>query len=110
MSFKIEVTDVAAKDILDIKHFVEAVTGPGSADQRLENLAYTIGQLATVPFGGAVIPELAALGIMDIRRKPSNSDHVVYKVDEKNEKVTVVSVYPHKKDFQSILLRRMLRI
>lgn len=109
MSFSVEFTDAAAKDVHDIKLFVEGITGPGSADRRLESIAYAINQLKTHPFGGAVIPELEALGIVDIRRKPSTSDHVVYKIDEKNEKLTVIIVYPHKKEFHSILTRRILR-
>ena len=109
MSFTVEITHAAAQDIRDIKLFVERVTGPGSANRRIEGIAHTINQLATLPFGGAVIPELDALGISAIRRKPAPSDHVVYKLDEANQKLTVLLVYPHKKDFQSILTRRILR-
>lgn len=109
MNYAVEIISAAAKDIQDIKLFVEGITGQGSADRRLEGIAHTINQLKTLPFG-AVLPELANLGINDIRRKPSTSDHVVYKLDEANEKLTVIIVYPHKKDFQSILTRRILRL
>ena len=107
---QVEITNAAIRDIQDIKLFVEAITGVGSADRRLESIAYTVNQLVTLPFGGAVIPELEALGITNVRRKPSTSDHIVYRLDEQNEKITVIIVYPHKKDFQSILTKRILRI
>ncbi|MEB0023798.1 hypothetical protein [Actimicrobium sp. CCI2.3] len=110
MTFTVDISAAAIKDIYDIKLFVEEITGQGSADRRLEGIANTINQLKTLPFGGAVIPELANLGINDIRRKPSTRDHIVYKLDEANEKLTVIIVYPQKKDFQSILTRRILRM
>lgn len=109
MSYTVEIAAAAIKDIYDIKLFVEGITGLGSADRRLESIAHAINQLKTLPFCGPLIPELANLGINDIRRKSSTSDHIVYKLDEKNEKVSVIVVYPHKKDFQSILTRRILR-
>lgn len=110
MPFAVEITDTAAIDIRDIKLFVEAITGVGSADRRLESIAYTINQLATLPFGGTVLPELEALGITNIRRKPSTSDHVVYRLDDQLKKLAVIIVYPHRKDFKSILTKRILRI
>lgn len=110
MSYTVQITDAAARDIRDIQLFVERITGVGSADRRLESIAFTAYHLQTLPLGAPVIPELDALGISDIRRKPSTSDHVVYKVDEANQMITVIIVYPHKKDFQSILTRRLLRL
>lgn len=109
MSFTVEIAYAAALDIRDIKLIVERVTGPGSANRRIEGIAHIINQLATLPFGGAVIPELDGLGISAIRRKPAPGDHVVYKLDEANKKITVLLVYSQKKDFQSILTKRILR-
>ncbi|QDP18646.1 type II toxin-antitoxin system RelE/ParE family toxin [Sphingomonas xanthus] len=105
--YDVALTAGAERDLDSICTYLEQQRGPDAIDEWLDNFNDAIGLLETFPDRGSVPPELEALGIKDIRQKQFKPYRIIYRVMETS--VFIMVVAHGSRDFQSLLLERLLR-
>ena len=97
----------AARDIEELDAYLSDREGPGRAETIVGGLATVILGLSQLAERGHTPPELHDLGqtgILEVHFKPYR---IVYRLDPKT--VTVLIVADGRRDFASLLSRRLLR-
>ena len=107
MRFEVRVTAGAEQDLGEIVGFLAEREGPALAAQVLERVLEAAGQLAQHPERGSHPKELLALGIREFRQVIVPPYRLFYRIMDRQ--VFLLLVADGRRDFQSLLERRLLQ-
>jgi toxin ParE1/3/4 len=103
---KVYLTNAAQQDLLDLYQYVERNDIPGNADYVLDQLQQLVESLVELPTRGAVVKELALLGIHEYRELYFKLYRVIYR--QLPSGVYVYLIADGRRNMQSLLQRRLL--
>lgn len=106
MTYTIFLTDAASDDLQDLYDFLLENEVDGRADKVLDKIEELIHSLSNHPDRGNYPKELLALGIREYRELHFKPYRILYRVIEK--KVYVYLIADGRRDFQTLLQRRLL--
>lgn len=106
MSFKVLLTEDAARDLEDLYDYIALHDAQEKADYVLDQIEDLCGNLAAFPERGNHPPELIILGIRDYREVFFKPYRVIYRVREKS--VYIYLIVDGRRDMQALLQRRLL--
>ena len=106
MTYTIFLTDAASDDLQDLYDFLLENEVDGRADKVLDKIEELIQSLSNHPDRGNYPKELLALGIREYRELHFKPYRILYRVIEK--KVYVYLIADGRRDFQTLLQRRLL--
>ncbi len=106
MRFEVLLTEDANRDLEDIYTYVSEHDAPGKAEDLLDRIEEVIKSLSTQPERGAYPKELSALGIRDYRQRFYKPYRIIYRIIGK--KVYIYLIADGRRDFQTLLARRLL--
>lgn len=107
MNYRVEITDVAEQDILDIYYYISHHDSIENADHvitKLENLCLSLNEQ---PTRGHVPPELDRIGIKEYLELHFKPYRVIYRIQ--NNTVIILCVADGRRDMRSLLERRLIR-
>ena len=104
--FEVVMTHGAARDLEAIDHYLCHHDSVASAERVLKRLVAALEQLERLPDRGPHPRELLALGIREFRQLVVKPYRLIYRVEGKT--VIVHLVADARRDFQSLLARRLL--
>ncbi len=107
MSFSVQLTDDAARDLSEICEHIRLHDSPDRADFLLDKFEAVFQRLSEHPQRGAYPNELLELGIREFRQVFFKPYRIVYRVIGNN--VYVLLVADGRRDMQSLLQHRLLR-
>jgi len=107
MRYAIMLTQGAEQDLDSIVGYISTTDGVANAHRVLDALMETIAQLEHHPDRGSYPSELRSLGIKEFRQVFFKPYRVIYRIIEQT--VTIVIIADGRRDFQSLLARRLLR-
>ena len=107
MALPVFLTAGAERDLDEIADYIVGHDSPQAAERVLERLEQALEGLGEFPLRGDIPRELADLGLKEYREIVSRPYRIVYRVT--NEGVFVFLVADGRRDFQSLLARRLLR-
>lgn len=107
MTYRVQITDEAGKDLLDIWEYVALNDDPAKADTLLDRLEETCATLTHHPLKGHLPPELERVGVDSYREIHYKPYRVIYEISHRD--VFVHTVVDGRRDLQSVLERRLLR-
>lgn len=107
MSFSVQLTDDAERDLEELCDYIERHDMPGRADHVLEQLEKVFDNLSAHPHRGNYPKELLEVGIREYREVFFKPYRVIYQVME-NE-VYVLLIADGRRDMQTLLERRLLQ-
>ena len=102
----IEITEHAYADLQDIYSYIAYHDSVESSDHVLDNIYERIRSLAELPLRGTQVKELVALGNKDYKEVYFKPYRIIYKV--LNTTVYIVAVGDGRRDFKTLLERRLL--
>ena len=105
-AFEVLLTRGAEQDLEEILAHIAGVDGVPRADRVLDGLMKVVANLAQFPQRGSYPKELLALGIKAFRQTAFKPYRVIYRVDDR--RVLVYVIADGRRDFQSLLARRLL--
>ncbi|MFA5550895.1 MAG: type II toxin-antitoxin system RelE/ParE family toxin [Trueperaceae bacterium] len=106
MNARVHFTKGAEADLLEISRYIRRRDGAGRAREALVRLQEMVALLETQPEAGSVPEELASLGITSYRQLVSPPYRIIY--SHVGDHVYVLVVADGRRDFQSLLKRRLL--
>ncbi len=106
MRFEVLLTEDANRDLEDIYTYVSEHDAPGKAEDLLDRIEEVLKSLSTQPERGAYPKELSALGIRDYRQRFYKPYRIIYRIIGK--KVYIYLIADGRRDFQTLLARRLL--
>jgi len=106
MRFEVLLTEDANRDLEDLYTYVAEHDAPGKAEDLLDRIEGVIESLSNHPERGAHPKELSALGIRDYRQRFYKPYRIIYRVIGK--RVYIYLIADGRRDFQSLLARRLL--
>ena len=110
MPFTVDILDSAKEEIIENTLYVMEKWGRDKAQESYAAITEKLDLLATQPYMGIVVPELAALGMTNYRiYTHEHHTKFLYDIDENLQKITVHMVFGSTQDFQSLLYRRIIR-
>ena len=107
-SHQIRISTVAAKDILEIYDYVVEFDSEANADRLIAKIKASINTLANFPERGSIPSDLIDIGIRDYRQIFFKPYRIIYLVNEKF--VTINAVLDGRRNLQTLLSRRLLRL
>ena len=107
MSFLVQLTDDATRDLEEICDYIERHDAPGRADYVLNQIDRALQSLSEHPRRGNYPKELLDLGIREYRELFFRPYRIIYRVIESNVYVLVIA--DGRRDMQSLLQRRLLQ-
>lgn len=107
MRYNVQVTAGAERDMVEIMAFLAEREGAALAEKILDGILDTAAELAQFPERGSHPKELLALGIKDFRQMILQPYRLIYRVE--GRRVFLYLVADGRRDFQSLLERRLLR-
>lgn len=108
MKLSVRFTKTARADLAEIYRFIKRRDGAERAKGVLKRIVESTQMLASQPGADPIPPELEPLGLTEYRQLVSAPYRVVYSVE--GDTVYVMVVADGRRDFQSLLKRRMLQI
>ncbi len=108
MSFLVQLTDDAVRDLEEICDYIEHHDAPGKADQVLEQIERAFGSLSKHPRRGNYQKELLDIGIREFREIFFKPYRIIYRVMENNVYALVIA--DGRRDMQTLLQRHLLRV
>ena len=105
-TFRVEWTRAAATDLTAIIDYISE-DSIETALLVLEKIKQITGKLATLPFRGRLVPELAVYGIQIYRELIYLPWRIIYRVSGK--KVFIMAVLDSRRNLEDILLERLVR-
>lgn len=105
---RIRISTAAAKDILEIYDYVVEFDSEANADRLVAKIKASIDTLANFPERGSVPSDLLDIGIRDYRQIFFKPYRIIYLVNEKF--VTINAVLDGRRNLQTLLSRRLLRL
>ena len=106
MRFEVLLTEDANRDLEDIYSYVAEHDAPGKAKDLLDRISDVIEKLSKYPHRGSYPKELTTLGIRDYRQTFFKPYRIIYRVI--GRRVCVYLIADGRRDFQSLLERRLL--
>ena len=107
MSFLVQLTDDATRDLEEICDYIERHDAPGRADYVLDQIEKILQSLSEHSRRGNYPKELLDLGIREYRELFFRPYRIIYRVIESNVYVLVIA--DGRRDMQSLLQRRLLQ-
>lgn len=107
MKYRVLLVAAAERDLLDLHLFVERNDSPARADDLLTKIEQAITSLGQMPERGHAPPELARLGIHDLREIHYKPYRIFYEIIGKE--VVVHAVADGRRDLRDLLAERLLR-
>jgi len=107
MRYEVRITTGAECDLVEITAFLAEREGLAVAEGVLQGLLDCAGDLARFPERGSFPKELLKLGIREFRQALCQPYRLVYRIAGNH--VFVLLVADGRRDFQSLLERRLLR-
>ena len=107
MSFLVQLTDDATRDLEEVCDYIERHDAPGRADYVLDQIEKMLQSLSEYPRRGNYPKELLDLGIREYRELFFRPYRIIYRVMESNVYVLVIA--DGRRDMQSLLQRRLLQ-
>jgi toxin ParE1/3/4 len=107
-SHQIRISAAATKDILEIYDYVLEFDSEANADRLIAKIKASINTLANFPERGSIPSDLIDIGIRDYRQIFFKPYRIIYLVNEKF--VTINAVLDGRRNLQTLLSRRLLRI
>ena len=108
MGYTVRLTKDAVNDLDDLYDYIVRHDSNVNADHVLDKIEKLIDSLAESPNRGSIPTELQAVGIDDYREIYFKPYRIVYRV--RSEQVFVMLVTDGRRDMQSLLQRRLLRV
>ena len=105
MSYQVDFTLAAEKDLEEIYDYIAGHDSSEKAEQLLEDLLELTEGLSVYPERGSYPKELLALGIREYRQILFHPNRLIYRVI--GTRVLVYLVVDGRRDFQSLLERRL---
>lgn len=110
MPYAVDILDSAKEELIEDTLYVMEKWGRDKAQESYAAITGKLDLLATQPYLGVVVPELAALGRTNYRvHSHEHRTRILYDVDEDKRKIAVHMVSSRTQDFQSRLYRRIIR-
>lgn len=106
--YEVVLTADAAQDLRDLYDYIAEHDAPLKADQWLSRIETTLESLASFPERGAYTKELAAIGMREYRETYFKPYRLIYRVVGK--RVHVYLIVDGRRDMQTLLQRRLLRV
>ncbi|WP_005031330.1 type II toxin-antitoxin system RelE/ParE family toxin [Holophaga foetida] len=107
MRHEVRITGGAESDLAEIVAFLAGREGPDMAGQMLERMLAIAESLSQTPEQGSHPRELLSLGIRDFRQVICQPYRLIYRITGKQ--VFLLLVADGRRDFQSLLERRILK-
>ncbi len=108
MSYKVLLTNDAAKDLDEIFNYIHLNDSPSSAEYVLNQIENAIDSLSHYPERGSYPDELINLGIKQYREVYFKPYRLVYQIIKKN--VYIMLIVDGRRDMQTLLSRRLLDV
>ncbi len=108
MPFSVLLTDDAAHDLDDLCDYIDLHDVPGKAEYVLEQIENIFSSLSESPHRGACPKELLAVGLREYREIFFKPYRIIYRV--MGNDVYVLLIVDGRRDMQSLLQRRLLRV
>ena len=106
MSFLVQLTDDAARDLEEIYDYIDRHDSPGRADHVLRRIEKAFSSLSEHPHRGSYPKELLDIGIREYREIFSKPYRIIYRVTEDNVYVLVIT--DGLRNMRGLLERRLL--
>ena len=106
MSFQVELTDYAVRDLEEIYDYIYRHDSPASADYVLDRIEKAFQGLSEHPERGRYPAELLDIGVREYREVFFKPDRIIYRVTE--DTVYVLVIVDGRRDMQTLLQRRLL--
>lgn len=107
MRYNVRITEGAEHDLGEIVAFLAESAGPAAAGRVLESLLEAAAALARYPERGSYPNELLRLGIREFRQVILQPYRTIYRVA--GNRVFILLVADGRRDFQSLMERRVLK-
>ena len=107
MSFLVQLTDDATRDLEEICDYIDRRDAPGRADRVLEQIEQAFSSLSEYPQRGNFPKELLDIGIREYREIFFKPYRIIYRVMGDNVYVLVIA--DGRRDMQALLERRLLQ-
>ncbi len=107
MSFAVQLTEDALRDVEEIDDYVRQHDGPRRADHVLERFESAFASLSDRPHSGRYPRELLDTGVREYREIFFKPYRIVYRVIENS--VYVLLIADGRRDMQTLLQRRLLQ-
>ena len=107
MSFLVQLTDDATRDLEEICDYIDRHDSPGRADRVLERIEKAFNDLSEHPQRGSYPKELLDIGIREYREIFFKPYRIIYRITENNVYVLVIA--DGRRDMQALLERRLLQ-
>ena len=107
MTFKLFLTDDAARDLEELYDYIESHDVPEKADYVLDQIEKAFSKLADNPQRGTYPKELLAIGLREYREIFFKPYRIIYRV--MNQNVYVMVIADGRRDMQALLQRRLLQ-
>lgn len=107
MSFRVFLTDDAARDLEDLYDYLESHDAPAKADHVLAQIEKRFTSLSENPLRGTYPQELLALGLREYREIFFKPYRIIYRITAEN--VYVLLIADGRRDMQALLQRRLLQ-
>lgn len=104
-SYDVRWSETSEKDLTDIIEYI-AEDNPLNAYEVFEKIKRKTSSLYAFPERGRIVPELQDQGITQYREIIVLPWRIIYRISE--EKVYVLSVLDERRNFEDILLKRMI--
>jgi toxin ParE1/3/4 len=106
MRFEVFLTEDAYRDLEEIYAYVVEHDAPGKAEALLNHIEEIIERLSANPDRGSYPKELSALGIREYRQVFYKPYRIIYSV--RGKRVYIYLIADGRRDFQTLLARRLL--
>jgi len=103
---RVLLTADAARDLSSLYEYVAVADSRAKAERVLERIQAVIASIARIPERGSPPKELLALGNKDYRQVFFKPYRIIYRAFD--EQVIVFLIADGRRDFQSLLTRRLL--
>ncbi len=107
MSFPVQLTDDATRDLEETCDYIDRHDAPGRVDSVPERIESAFNSLSEYPQRGSYPKELLDIGIREYREVFFKPYRIIYRVMENNVYVLVIT--DGRRDMQTLLQRRLLQ-
>ncbi|GGX48878.1 type II toxin-antitoxin system RelE/ParE family toxin [Saccharospirillum salsuginis] len=108
MGYAVKLTADALYDLENLYEYIVSHDSPAKADYVLDQIETVINGLSDSPNRGSIPKELRSVGISDYRELFFKPYRILYRV--RADQVFVMLVTDGRRDMQSLLQRRLLRV
>ena len=108
MSFIVQLTNDAVRDLEEICAYIDRHDSPGRADRVLDRIEKAFGSLVGHPERGRYPTELLDIGIREYREVFFNPYRIIYRAIGDN--VYVMAIVDGRRDMRTLLERRLLQL